>query len=415
MENKKENKKQKLNRELLKSILNANCPVKKVEYLIKKGADINIEVDRKMSESIMDKLTFRRVMFPDIWEGYTPIQIAAYLGRLEKFKLLLENGADTKHVIKSSPDCDKTILPDRTLLDSVIFTANSVHEIKEKFTPFKNQASKNKPLTIKSFNELNHPSQLKELFELKNSAKLKELYNSSGLSEKEIFSNLKELFESKNHSKLKELSESKDFSRLKDFSYLNDPSYSKNLSGATQERLRDIVGALAIVIFYSYSMLSLAAIDAWDFIFEKSKPNFDEKAYLKIAKILIKDGAEVLPRHLSVTASSKNFNLLRFLCKNIKDINGIYNRNGTPLHIVATGRNFEAARILVENGADPNFKNPNGFSSIDSARISGAKEMEKFLKELVQEKNTSLRKTIINPNLAFSSKSKNLAMLHPNM
>ncbi len=410
MENKKENKKQKLNRELLKSILNANCPVKKVEDLIKKGADINIEVDRKMSESIMDKLTFNRVMFPDRWEGYTPIQIAAYLGRLEKFKLLLENGADTKHVIKSPHNSDKTMLPDKTLLDSVISTSNSVHIIKEKFTPFKNQ-----PLTIKSFNELNHPSQLKELFELKNSAKLKELYNSSGLSEKEIFSNLKELFESKNLSKLKELPKLKDFSRLKDFSYLKDPSYSKNLSGATQERLRNIVGALAIVIFYSSSILSLAAIDAWDFIFDKSKPNFDEKAYLKIAKILIKDGAEVMPRHLSRTASSKNFNLLRFLCKNIKDINGIYNRNGTPLHIVATGRNFEAARILVEHGADPNFKNPNGFSSIDSARISGAKEMEKFLKELVQEKNTSLRKKIINPNLAFSSKSKNLAMLHQNM
>ena len=117
---------QKLNQELLRSIVNVTIPAKKVEDLLKKGADPNIVVDKKMSKNIISKLSFHHHLAPEVWYDYTPLEIAASLGRVEKFKILRKYGADIHHVSNK----DNPPSTSHTILDRAIDTSNGLEGFK---------------------------------------------------------------------------------------------------------------------------------------------------------------------------------------------------------------------------------------------------------------------------------------------
>jgi ankyrin repeat protein len=52
----------------------------------------------------------------------------------------------------------------------------------------------------------------------------------------------------------------------------------------------------------------------------------------------------------------------------------------TPLHSAAAARQLETARILLEHGADPNAEQQGGFTPLDSAVENGDEEMQELLR-----------------------------------
>ena len=74
-------------------------------------------------------------------------------------------------------------------------------------------------------------------------------------------------------------------------------------------------------------------------------------------------------------------NLLLSLGKNL-DINVSDVYGNTPLHLACEGNNFEAAKILIQKGAQIDVKNKEEKTPLELASF----EVQKMLKKVIEEK-----------------------------
>ncbi len=87
-----------------------------------------------------------------------------------------------------------------------------------------------------------------------------------------------------------------------------------------------------------------------------------EEGHLKIAKLLIENGADVNAKHslggtpLHLAASRDHLKIAKLLIENGADVNAKDSLGGTPLHLAASRDHLKIAKLLIENGADVNAK-----------------------------------------------------------
>jgi len=72
-----------------------------------------------------------------------------------------------------------------------------------------------------------------------------------------------------------------------------------------------------------------------------------------------------------------NFEIAKFLVENGADPNAQGKHDWTALTMASEKENFEMVKFLVENGADPNVKNNSGSTKIEEERISRKSQKRK--------------------------------------
>ncbi len=109
---------------------------------------------------------------------------------------------------------------------------------------------------------------------------------------------------------------------------------------------------------------------------------------LEIAALLIEKGAEVNARSsyastaLWVAAAEGHARLVRFLIGKGADLKFDIRADGgrwCNILVVATRSNLETVKVLLENGADPNAKCPDGRTALDEAKNSGRMDIVTYL------------------------------------
>jgi ankyrin repeat protein len=73
------------------------------------------------------------------------------------------------------------------------------------------------------------------------------------------------------------------------------------------------------------------------------------------------------------------------------DAHGTGWMTGTPLHSAASGRHLEAARLLLEGGADPIAQQSGGYTPFDSARANEHDELIRLLREHGADRSPDVR------------------------
>jgi ankyrin len=106
----------------------------------------------------------------------------------------------------------------------------------------------------------------------------------------------------------------------------------------------------------------------------------DREDILAIARKLTEHGADIkattdtglTPLHAAVRVGDVAASIVRFLIEKGADVNATDNKRRTPLHATVLGNalrpgQLEAARILMENGAEINGQMDGGFTALDIA------------------------------------------------
>jgi ankyrin repeat protein len=105
-------------------------------------------------------------------------------------------------------------------------------------------------------------------------------------------------------------------------------------------------------------------------------------------RYLIKKGCDLRAQGLgdvsalNLATERNSVELVKFFLKHgIKVNNGRGGWTGTPLHSAADFNSYEAAKLLIENGADVNAENEHGWTPLIEAAYSESREVAKLLLE----------------------------------
>lgn len=105
---------------------------------------------------------------------------------------------------------------------------------------------------------------------------------------------------------------------------------------------------------------------------------------LNNAKLLITKGLTLKPEDLAAAAQSGNRELLHYLIQDMKMNPNITDSNAMSPLMYAVRRNIDAAKYLLDHGADPDYRNKFGLNTLMIAAAAGNLEGVRFLVETVK-------------------------------
>jgi len=120
-----------------------------------------------------------------------------------------------------------------------------------------------------------------------------------------------------------------------------------------------------------------------------------QEQHLNVVKALVRAGVSLEAKdNLGFTAVDQavgegSFEIVEFLLKSGAKVNG-HTANGSPLHTACAWRRLKIARLLLQNGADPNVLDKDGRKPID------------FIKRLRNASDKTLKRILIQKKLIKS-------------
>nr|WP_246198629.1 ankyrin repeat domain-containing protein [Wolbachia endosymbiont of Ctenocephalides felis wCfeJ] len=357
------------------------------EFLVKKGADVNAASENlygsrpihiaieNNNKNIIEFLLSKEVGVNDTdKQGYTPLHYAAWRGRLEVARFLIEKGSDINAADTSTAGKKPTHVAAENNSESVIeFLLEkgvSVDEAdKNGWTPLHYAARFGQPEVAKFLIEKGADINAKD----KNGG------TPSNIAIDQKYDDVVEYLQQTQLGLDKQLLaavQGGDFRKVKDLVNQGANVNAKGEDGETPLHFAVQEGNLDMVQFFLDKGADIEVKDRYEWTplhFAASSDKFDVVKFLfdKNANIKARDIYGNMPLHVAARYSNK-FEIVEFLLdKDANDINDVTNDCSTPLHAAVQGNKLSIVELLLDRGASIRIKDKYNRTPLNLAAKKG--------------------------------------------